>query len=99
MFLLESRQASPRTIVIILPEEEARHLGTCTGSVLNGLNLLKDLDYIDGPGAESDGHWFFRKLTRKGADFVRITRRPDEWEIIKYKNALLTKLAEPGSQA
>lgn len=83
LFLLETRQTSPRTSIVLSIEEEAETLGELPETVEAGLNVLLDLDYIDGPGQDEPGYWFFRKLTRKGTEFVRATRSPKDWEKMK----------------
>ena len=76
LFLLEARQISPRST-------EAQDLGQAPEVVEGSLDNLLDLGYIDGPGRDEPGFWLFRKLTRKGVEFVRATRRQRDWERIK----------------
>lgn len=83
MLLLETRQLSPRSTVVISLGEVADELGTITAAVAASLDLLLRLDYIDGAGQDEYGYWLFRKLTRKGVEFVRQARRPKDWERLK----------------
>ena len=83
MFLLEARELSPRATVVISLDDEAPEIGFKSEDVAEGLNRLLDLDYIDGPGQDEPGFWLFRQLTRKGRNFLRATRRPDDWERMK----------------
>jgi hypothetical protein len=83
MFLLEERQASPRTTVVLSIQDEADDLGRLPDVIEASLDLLLDLEYIDGPGRDEPGFWLFRKLTRKGVDFVKATRQPRDWEQMK----------------
>lgn len=83
LFDLEMRQTSPRSTIVISVDEEAMAVGRPSLDVEAGLAGLLDLDYIDGPGAEVPGFFLFRKLTRKGVQFVRTTRSPRDWERMK----------------
>jgi len=80
---LEGLQESPRATVIIATDDEADLLSADKAMILEGLEILQSLDYIEGPGAESEGLWLFRKLTRKGTEFVKAARDTLAWERIK----------------
>lgn len=84
MFSLEARQLSPRTTVVLSLVEEAVQFGRTPSQVESSLDALLELEYIDGAGHDDEpGYWFFRKLTRKGTQFVRATREPRDWERMK----------------
>ena len=83
MLLLEARELSPRAAVVISLDDEALEIGSKSDDLADGLNLLLDLGYIDGPGQDEPGFWLFRKLTRKGRGFISATRRPADWERMK----------------
>lgn len=84
MFALEARQQSPRTTIVLSLTDEADEFGCTPGEVERGLDALLGLDYIDGAGQDEEpGFWLFRKLTRKGVQFVRATREPRDWERMK----------------
>ncbi len=83
LFILERRQVSPRATIMFSIQSAARDLNCRSDDVLECLNLLQSLDYIEGPGQDEPGCWLFRKLTRKGVQFVRQTRSPQAWERIK----------------
>lgn len=89
LFELEGRQTSPRSTVVISLDAEAIALGRTIRDVEAGLEGLLDLDYIDGPapGPDTPGFFLFRKLTRKGAQFVRMTQSPSDWERLKRRFA------------
>ena len=87
LLILEVRQVSPRAIIIFSVEDAAQDLNRMPADVLEGLGVLQDLDYIDGPGQDDSGIWLFRKLTRKGAHFVQQTRSPQAWEQMKTRFA------------
>ncbi len=83
LFLLEARQVSPRSTVILSIDIEAEELGQAPESIEDCLDHLLDLGYIDGAGRDEPGFWLFRKLTRKGVEFVRATRHEKDWERMK----------------
>ena len=84
MFSLEARQQSPRATVVLALVEEAVEFGRTPAQVAECLDALLALEYIDGTGHDEEpGYWLFRKLTRKGAQFVRATRAPRDWERMK----------------
>ncbi len=79
---LERRQVSPRTTIIIEPEDEAEILRADKTMIIASLDRLLDLGYIEGPG-EDNGAWLFRKLTAKGTRFAAAACDPKDWEMIK----------------
>ena len=84
MFALEERQQSPRSTVVLSLVDEAVDLGCSPAQVQDCLDGLLDLEYIEGAGHDEDpGFWLFRRLTRKGTQFVRATRSPQDWERMK----------------
>lgn len=86
MFSLEARQLSPRSTVILSLAETASELGCSQTEVARSLDALLDFEYIDGAGQDDErGFWLFRKLTRKGVQFVRATREPRDWERMKRR--------------
>ncbi len=96
LFLLEERQISPRSNIVLSIEAEAEVLGEMPEAIEAGLNMLLELEYIDGPGQDEPGFWFFRKLTRKGNEFVKATRRQGDWERLKHYFAHQVPTAESG---
>jgi len=96
LFVLESYQTSPRTVIVVSSDAEAEALGRATDEVELGLTTLLDFDYIDGPGHDEPGFFLFRKLTRKGLQFVQATRSPRDWERLKRHYAL--KRTESGAE-
>ncbi len=87
MLSLETQQLSPRAPVVISLDEEARELGRLPEAVASGLDALLRLEYIDGAGQDEPGFWLFRKLTRKGVNFVREVRTPRDWARLKRRYA------------
>ncbi len=87
LLILETRQVSPRATIIFSIDEAAEELNRVPDDIVDGLGRLQDLAYIDGPGQDEPGIWLFRKLTRKGAQFVREMRNPRAWEKMKTRFA------------
>lgn len=84
MLALEPRQVSPRSNVVLALDDLGEEMGCSVEEVGAGLDLLLSLDYIDGGGQDDDyGFWLFRKLTRKGVQFIREARHPKDWERLK----------------
>lgn len=84
LFSLEARQQSPRATVILSLTEEAVETGVSPPQIKSSLDALLELEYIDGAGHDDEADfWLFRKLTRKGTQFVRATREPRDWEKMK----------------
>jgi hypothetical protein len=92
---LEDYQTSPRSVVVISAELEAESLEREADEVEACLAVLHEFDYIDGPGPDAPGFFLFRKLTQKGARFVRESRDPRAWEKMKRHYAQLLREAEP----
>ncbi len=87
MLMLEERQLSPRQPVVILLPDEAGALNCSPQEVADGLDRLLAIEYIDGPGLDEEGFFLFRKLTRRGIQFVQAARRPGDWEKLKKQYA------------
>lgn len=83
MLMLEERQLSPRQTIVISLSDEADALGCTLAEIADGLDRLLAIDYIDGPGADEEGFFLFRKLTRRGKQFVEAARRPRDWDRLK----------------
>ena len=86
LLYLEERQVSPRATIIIDMEADAFDLDCDARMLKESLNLLLDLDYIEGPGLD-DAVWLFRKLSRKGALFLDTVRHPADWDRLKRRYA------------
>lgn len=94
MFVLESRELSPRSTIILDIDPLAERLERPPALVCESLDALLNLGYIEGPGADGPGMWFFRKLTRKGVFFLQATRSPRDWEQMKRHFDLNDPLAQ-----
>jgi hypothetical protein len=87
LFMLEQRQVSPRATIIVSIDEASYDLNRMPDDIAKSLGVLQALDYIEGPGQDEPGVWLFRKLTRKGVQFVRQMRNPRAWEQMKSRFA------------
>lgn len=87
LFELETRQVSPRSTVFVSIDDQAIALDRSRAEIEFSLTGLLDLDYIDGPGMD-EGFFLFRKLTRKGNEFLRATRRARDWDKMKQHFAM-----------
>ena len=88
MLMLEERQLSPRQNVVIDFDGEAAELSCSSQDMAEGLDRLLAIDYIDGPGVDNEGFFLFRKVTRRGVQFLREARHPRDWDRIKKRYAL-----------
>lgn len=79
---LEKLQRSPPEPIVLVLAEFAHTLGCSPGRLELVLARLTDLRLIEGPGAYNDA-WLFRRLTRRGRDFVDEVRNDKRWEEIK----------------
>ena len=77
------RQVSPRSTIVIVLRDEAEAFDADHRLLMEAMNILLDIDYIEGPGPEGDDIWLFRKLTRRGIDFVEAAREPADWDRLK----------------
>lgn len=79
---LETLQRSPPEPIVLVLAEFANTLGYSPQEIELVLARLTDLRFIEGPGAYNDA-WLFRRLTRRGRDFVDEVRSEKRWEEIK----------------
>lgn len=87
LMVLETYQTSPRSVVVVSSELESETLGRAPEEIEDSLATLLDYDYIDGPGPDEPGFFLFRKLTRKGLEFIKASRHPRDWEKLKRRYA------------
>ncbi len=87
MLMLEERQLSPRQNVVIDSVKEAADLHCSEQVMAEALDRLLAIDYIEGPGIDDEGFFLFRKVTRRGVQFLREARSPRDWDRIKKRYA------------
>ena len=80
---LEQEQRSPPEAIFAPVAQYARLLDASSRDVMAALDLLHDLEFIEGPGAWRDDAWLFRKLTRRGAQLAAAVRDAREWGRVK----------------
>ena len=97
LLTLEEYQTSPRSVVVVSAELESESLERAPTEIEACLATLLDFDYIEGPGPDAPGFFLFRKLTRKGVQFVKETRADRDWEKLKrhYAQLQLTRDIDP----
>ncbi|MBL1257649.1 DUF2513 domain-containing protein [Methylocystis sp. Sn-Cys] len=87
---LEGRQLSPPEAFVLPLEEIARRLDRTRGEVVDALEMLREAEFIDAPGAFRDDAWIFRKLTRRGVELANLVADARQWD--KVKNAYVDLL-------
>jgi hypothetical protein len=80
---LEKQQRSPPEAFFVPVDELARRLESTNGEITEGLDRLRELDFIEGPGPYRDDSWLFRKLTRRGEQLAAAVRDAREWRRVK----------------
>lgn len=75
-------QRSPPESQLLVPAELAVTLRCGAADVLRGIEILSDLDLIDGPGAYGGG-WLFRQLTPRGRLMLEEVGSERRWRHIK----------------
>jgi hypothetical protein len=87
---LKERQLSPPEAFLLPLEEIARRVDHTRAEVVEALELLREADFIDAPGAYRDDAWIFRKLTPRGAQLAKLVADAREWD--KVRNAYVDLL-------
>lgn len=85
---LERDQRSPPEAFFAPVGDYARTLNRSAQEIVAALDLLAELDFIEGPGAYRDD-WLFRKLTRRGAQLAAAVRDANEWDKVKEAYGVL----------
>ncbi|WP_442755959.1 hypothetical protein ACNHKD_04785 [Methylocystis sp. JAN1] len=83
--LLELRrlQRSPPEGFLLPLDEIAHRLERGRAEIVEALDLLRALDFIEAPGAYLDGAWIFRKLTRRGDELAELIADERDWRKVK----------------
>lgn len=82
LLALDRMQRSPPESTLLVPSELAVALGCGVGEVLRGVEILADLDLIEGPGAYGGG-WLFRQLSPRGRLMTEELGSERRWRRIK----------------
>lgn len=80
---LETEQRSPPEPIFAPVADFARQYEKPAAEVVQSLELLAELELIDGPGAYRDDAWLFRKLTKRGLWLADAIRDPHYWRKVK----------------
>ena len=79
LLALEKAQRSPPEPIFVAVDELARLLNKSGSEILQDLDTLASLNFIEGPGAYRESDWLFRRLTRRGAVLADLVRDPSDW--------------------
>ena len=79
LLALENVQRSPPEPIFIAVGELAARLQRSHAEIIEGLDTLAGLNFVEGPGAYLESDWLFRRLTRRGEALADLIRDPDDW--------------------
>ncbi len=79
LLALENVQRSPPEPIFVAVGELAQRLQRSRSEIIEGLDMLAGLNFIEGPGAYRESDWLFRRLTRRGEALAELIRDPDDW--------------------
>lgn len=79
LLALEDVQRSPPEPIFVAVAELAQLLQRTRSEIIESLNTLAGLNFIEGPGAYLESDWLFRRLTRRGEVLADLIRDPDDW--------------------
>lgn len=79
LLTLENVQRSPPEPIFVAVGDLARLLQRPRAQIIEGLDTLARLNFIEGPGAYRESDWLFRRLTRRGEALAGLIRDPDDW--------------------
>jgi hypothetical protein len=80
---LKSLQRSPPEGFILPLDDIASRLDRRRPEIVAALDLLKELDFIEAPGAYMEAAWIFRKLTRRGDELAELISNERDWRKVK----------------
>lgn len=80
---LELAQRSPPEPIFTPIGDYAGRFGKSAREIVEALELLAELDFIEGPGAYRGDAWLFRKLTHRGAWLADAIKDPHFWRRAK----------------
>jgi hypothetical protein len=85
LLLLELRrlQRSPPEGFVLPLEEIGLRLFRRKVEIVAALELLRELDFIEAPGAYLESAWIFRKLTRRGEELAALIADERDWSEAK----------------
>jgi hypothetical protein len=80
---LKRLQRSPPEGFLLPLDDIAIHLARLQSDIVEALEHLRELQFIEAPGAYIEGAWIFRKLTRRGEDLAALVSDEREWRKVK----------------
>ena len=82
LLALVRMERSPPESLLLVPSELAATLRCGAADIRHGIQILADLDLIEGPGAYGGG-WLFRQLTPRGRLMAEEVGSERRWRQIK----------------
>lgn len=79
LLALEDVQRSPPEPIFVAVGELAGLLHKSRSEIIESLDRLAGLNFIEGPGVYRERDWLFRRLTRRGAALADLIRDPNDW--------------------
>lgn len=80
---LKRLQRSPPEGFVLPLDELAHRLERRRSEVVEALDLLRELAFIEAPGAYLEGAWIFRKLTPRGDELAALIEDERDWNKAK----------------
>lgn len=80
---LREQQLSPPEGFFLQLDDIAARLSRERSEIVDALESLLALDFIDAPGAWREDGWIFRKLTRKGERLLDLIEDEGDWRNVK----------------
>lgn len=79
LIFLAAAERSPPEPIFVEIDGMAAQSGYPAADVLDALSLMREKDFIEGPGAYGADQYIFRRLTRKGRTLCEAVRDPKDW--------------------
>ncbi len=83
---LSRAQRSPPEAFLLPLDDLSPRLGRRRGEIVDALETLSELDFIEAPGAYRAA-WIFRKLTRRGEALLSVIDDAGAWRAVKQAYA------------
>ncbi|QGM97596.1 hypothetical protein [Methylocystis parvus] len=80
---LKRLQRSPPEGFLLPLDDIAHRLERPRSELVEALELLRELDFIEAPGAYFNGAWIFRKLTKRGDELAELILDERDWGRVK----------------
>jgi hypothetical protein len=80
---LKRLQRSPPEGFLLPLDDISFRLNRPQSEIVEALERLRELEFIEAPGAYIEGAWIFRKLTRRGEELAALVSDEREWRKVK----------------